>query len=111
MLRGVFSGPAATELAENNNETKQLDEWFKGIVVNRGEEPLAPRDLIPMHEPLTREEKESAQKLEENTDESNSSSEENADEALKKEDKPLGYDQQVDVKTTLSRGPMFSEVR
>ncbi|MFU0573083.1 DUF3710 domain-containing protein [Gardnerella vaginalis] len=111
MLRGVFSGPAATELAENNNETKQLDEWFKGIVVNRGEEPLAPRDLIPMHEPLTREEKESAQKLEENNDESNSSSEENADDALKKEDKPLGYDQQVDVKTTLSRGPMFSEVR
>lgn len=114
MLRGIFSGPAATELAENNNETKQLDEWFKGIVVNRGEEPLAPRDFIPMHEPLTREEKEAAaaKKAEiANKDDENKSSTENTSDALKKDDKPLGYDQQVEVKTTLTRGPMFSEVR
>lgn len=112
MLRGVFSGPAATELAENNNETKQLDEWFKGIVVNRGEEPLAPRDFIPMHDPITREEKEAALNAENSgKDGENNTSDEDANNALKKDDKPLGYDQQVEVKTTLTRGPMFAEIR
>ena len=112
MLRGVFSGPAATELADNNNETKQLDEWFKGIVVNRGEEPLAPRDFIPMHDPITREEKEAALNAENSgKDGENNTSDEDANNALKKDDKPLGYDQQVEVKTTLTRGPMFAEIR
>ena len=112
MLRGIFSGPAATELAENNAETKQLEEWFRGIVVNRGEEPLVPRDLIPLHEPVTREEKEAAEKSEnasKNGDDNSSA--ENTKDPLKKDDKPLGYDQQVEVKTTLTRGPMFAEVR
>lgn len=111
MLRGVFSGPAATELAENNNEAKQLDEWFKGIVVNRGEEPLVPRDLIPMHDPLTREEKEAASRIGNNQNEEDGVSQGEENDILQKEDKPLGYDQQVEVKTTLTRGPMFSEVR
>lgn len=111
MLRGVFSGPAATELEENSDETKKLDEWFKAIVVNRGEEPLAPRDLIPMHDPLTRGEKEAAEKAENSQYEENNQATDNPTDALQQDDKPLGYDQQVEVKTTLTRGPMFSEVR
>lgn len=112
MLRGVFSGPAAIESAETNDETKQLNQWFANIVVDRGEEPLAPRDLIPMHNPMTQAEKAAKRKAEEeNQDEENSATREDSADPLKKQDKPLGYDQQVEVKTTLTRGPMFAEVR
>lgn len=114
MLRGVFSGPAATESMEDNKEVLQLNSWFASIIVRRGDEPLAPRDLIPMHDPVTKEEKVAQQNAEEaqkSEDAGDNDSEVNTSDALKKDDRPLGYDQQVDVKTTLSRGPMFSEVR
>ena len=44
----------------------------------------------------------------ENSGESGDSSQ---DSILKRDDRPLGKDQQVEVKTTLTRGPMFSEIR
>lgn len=99
---------------EDNKEVLQLNSWFASIIVRRGDEPLAPRDLIPMHDPVTKEEKVAQQNAEEaqkSEDAGDNDSEVNTSDALKKDDRPLGYDQQVDVKTTLSRGPMFSEVR
>ena len=65
-----------------------------------------------MHDPVTREEKEAALNAENSgKDGENNTSDEDANNALKKDDKPLGYDQQVEVKTTLTRGPMFAEIR
>lgn len=103
MLRGIFSGKAATD--PDNDETKALNQLFSNIVVERGEDPLAPRDLIPMHPPVAPAERKAAKEAAE------------AEEADKKMDipgqpkGPFDSDQQVEVKTTLSRGPMFSEVR
>ena len=72
----------------------------------RGEEPLAPRDLIPMHPPVAPAERKAAAEA----------GEQNGKEHFKdipdnKPKGPLSQDQQTEVKTTLSRGPMFSEVR
>lgn len=103
MLRGIFSGKAATD--PDNDETKALNQLFSNIVVERGEDPLAPRDLIPMHPLVAPAERKAAKEAAE------------AEEADKKMDipgqpkGPFDSDQQVEVKTTLSRGPMFSEVR
>ena len=103
MLRGIFSGKAATD--PDNDETKALNQLFSNIVVERGEDPLAPRDLIPMHPPVAPAERKAAKEAAE------------AEEADKKMDipgqpkGPFDSDQQVEVKTTMSRGPMFSEVR
>ena len=108
-------------------EQKALNKWFASIVVDRGEEPMAPRDFIPMHEPTiakNSDENEDASgvseanagaessKADSSADSSADSNEDNsAESALKRDNRPLGYDQQVEVKTTLTRGPMFSEVR
>ena len=51
MLRGIFSGKAAND--DGNSDTEALNKYFADIVVERGDEPLAPRDLIPMHPPVT----------------------------------------------------------
>lgn len=51
MLRGIFSGKAASD--PDGTETKILNDAFAQIVVERGDEPLSPRDLIPMARPLT----------------------------------------------------------
>ena len=103
MLRGIFSGKAATDAADQ--ETAALNKFFADIVVERGEEPLAPRDLIPMHPPVAPAERKAAK----------AAAEAEGKEHLKDiPDKPTGpfdSDQQTEVKTTLSRGPMFSEVR
>ena len=78
---------------------------FSNIVVERGEDPLAPRDLIPMHPPVAPAERKAAKEAAE------------AEQAGRTMDipgqpkGPFDSDQQVEVKTTLSRGPMFSEVR
>ena len=67
--------------------------------------PLAPRDLIPMHPPVAPAERKAAKEAAE------------AEQAGRTMDipgqpkGPFDSDQQVEVKTTLSRGPMFSEVR
>ncbi|KAA8817092.1 DUF3710 domain-containing protein [Bifidobacterium callitrichos] len=110
MLRGIFSGVAATD--PDAEETKALNEFFSKIVVERGEEPLAPRDLIPMHPPVSPAERKAAKEAAENADGAEA---QNGKEHLKdvptRPNGPLSQDQQTEVKTTLSRGPMFSEVR
>ena len=107
MLRGIFSGKAAID--PDSPETEALNKFFADIVVERGEEPLAPRDLIPMHPPVAPAERKAAKAAAE-------AGEENGKEHFKdipdnKPKGPLSQDQQTEVKTTLSRGPMFSEVR
>ncbi|MCI2175057.1 MAG: DUF3710 domain-containing protein [Bifidobacterium thermacidophilum] len=99
MLRGIFSGKAATD--PDDEETQALNRFFSQIVVERGEEPLAPRDLIPMHPPVTPGERKAAAEQAQQT---------NA-EIPQRPKGPFDSDQQVEQKTTLSRGPMFSEVR
>lgn len=105
MLRGVFSGRAAVM---GGPETDALNKFFADIVVERGDEPLAPRDLIPMHAPITPKQRRAAEEA---------AAEQAAQEADGKKDmprKPKGpfdSDQQTQVESTLSRGPMFSEVR
>lgn len=103
MLRGIFSGKAATD--PDSDETQALNRFFSDIVVERGEDPLAPRDLIPMHPPVAPAERKAAKKAAEA---------DNANKTMDIPGKPKGpfdSDEQVEVKTTLSRGPMFSEVR
>ena len=73
--------------------------------MERGEDPLAPRDLIPMHPPVAPAERKAAKEA---------AAAEDADKKMDIPGQPKGpfdSDQQVEVKTTLSRGPMFSEVR
>ena len=107
MLRGIFSGTAATD--PHAQETQALNRFFADIVVERGEEPLAPRDLIPMHPPVTPAERKAAMN-DENEGEPVEGKEHLKD-VPTRPDGPLSQDQQTQVKTTLSRGPMFSEVR
>ena len=100
MLRGIFSGPAAED--PKSPEAEILNRFFSDIVVDRGEEPLAPRDLIPMAPPLTPNERR----------ERDAAPQDGEDVQLP--DKPQGpfnSDQETETKTTLSRGPMFSELR
>ena len=101
MLRGIFSGKAATD--PESEEAKALNQFFADIVVERGDNPLAPRDLIPMHPPVAPAERKAAKAAAEETEQKT--------EIPGKPKGPFDSDQQVEVKTTLSRGPMFSEVR
>ncbi len=101
MLRGIFSGKAATD--PEGEETKALNQFFADIVVERGDNPLAPRDLIPMHPPVAPAERKAAKAAAEEAEQKT--------EIPGKPKGPFDSDQQVEVKTTLSRGPMFSEVR
>ena len=107
MLRGIFSGVAAVD--PDAEETKALNGFFAGIVVERGDEPLAPRDLIPMHPPVGPAERKAAKAAAEG--EEQTESKEHLKDVPTRPDGPLSQDQQTEVKTTLSRGPMFSEVR
>lgn len=101
MLRGIFSGKAATD--PEGEEAKALNQFFADIVVERGDDPLAPRDLIPMHPPVAPAERKAAKAAAEEAEQKT--------EISGKPKSPFDSDQQVEVKTTLSRGPMFSEVR
>ena len=101
MLRGIFSGKAATD--PEGEEAKALNQFFADIVVERGDDPLAPRDLIPMHPPVAPAERKAAKATAEEAEQKT--------EIPGKPKGPFDSDQQVEVKTTLSRGPMFSEVR
>ncbi|PLS30507.1 hypothetical protein Uis1B_1652 [Bifidobacterium margollesii] len=101
MLRGIFSGPAAKE----GEEKRILDRYFADVVVERGEEPLAPRDMIPMHPPVSPSERKrlaEAEAAKEN---------EKKTEIPGKPDGPLTPVHQVEQQTTLQRGPLFSEMR
>ncbi|RBP98221.1 hypothetical protein CRD60_03550 [Bifidobacterium aemilianum] len=106
MLRGIFTGKAATN--PNSPETEALNGYFADIVVDRGEEPLAPHDLIPMHPPVSPAERKAAAEA---VDGDGSNEESGAASIPDKPTGPFDSDQEVEVKTTLSRGPMFSEVR
>ena len=101
MLRGIFSGKAATD--PEGEEAKAWNQFFADIVVERGDDPLAPRDLIPMHPPVAPAERKAAKAAAEEAEQKT--------EIPGKPKGPFDSDQQVEVKTTLSRGPMFSEVR
>ena len=46
-LRGLLSGPAATD----PNQARRLIDLFRGVVVHRGSEAFAPRELLPLHLP------------------------------------------------------------
>lgn len=111
MLRGVFSSVAAGDSSVAGDSKKASDEavllnkWFSDIVVDRGSEPLAPRDMIPMHDVSVP--RDSGDGDSDNVDSNNGDS----GEIPGRPKGPLGADQQVEVKTTLTRGPMFSEVR
>ncbi|WP_024627147.1 DUF3710 domain-containing protein [Bifidobacterium sp. A11] len=100
MLRGIFSGPAA----KGGKEKDVLDSYLSDLVVVRGDEPLAPRDLVPMHAPITPNQRRGE------AEDSESKDDESAQIPGRPEG-PFDSDQQTEVKTTLSRGPMFSEVR
>ncbi|KAB7791380.1 DUF3710 domain-containing protein [Bifidobacterium leontopitheci] len=106
MLRGIFSGKAATD--PDADETKALNKYFADIVVERGEEPLAPRDLIPMHPPVTPAQRKAAEEM---AAADETEGKEHLKDIPNKPDGPFDSDQQTEVKTTLARGPMFSEVR
>lgn len=47
MLRAVYSGPAAIDAAAR----EVLDEAVRGLVVVRGDEPRAPREMLPLTMP------------------------------------------------------------
>lgn len=104
MLRGIFSGKAASA----GEEKDILDRYFSDVVVERGDEPLAPHDLIPMHPPIVPGQDGESEENEETQDESS----DNKNKKIPgKPDGPFDSDQQTEVKSTLSRGPMFSEMR
>ncbi|MDN5640633.1 MAG: DUF3710 domain-containing protein [Actinomycetia bacterium] len=46
-LRGVFTGDAAVQ----EQAAARMEELFRGIIVVRGREPMAPRDLLPLEVP------------------------------------------------------------
>ncbi|KJY51781.1 DUF3710 domain-containing protein [Bifidobacterium mellis] len=100
MLRGIFSGPAA----KGGKEKDVLDGYLADLVVVRGDEPLAPRDLVPMHAPVTPNQRRGEAEDAESKDDQSA-------QIPGKPEGPFDSDQQTEVKTTLSRGPMFSEVR
>jgi Protein of unknown function (DUF3710) len=46
-LRGLLTGPASTDLAQ----AKRLEDAFRQVVVQRGGDAMAPRDMLPLHLP------------------------------------------------------------
>jgi hypothetical protein len=46
-LRGLFQGPASTDPVQ----ARRLEDIFRGVIVNRGSDAMAPRDAIPLHMP------------------------------------------------------------
>ena len=109
MLRGIFSGKAAVDT--ESEETEALNRFFADIVVERGEEPLAPRDLIPMHPPVAPAERKAAKAAAEAAQDESGEGKDHLKNIPDQPKGPFDQDQQTEVKTTLSRGPMFSEVR
>jgi hypothetical protein len=48
LLRGTISGAAITDLEQRS----ELEDVFRGLVVNRGETPLPPRELLALELPV-----------------------------------------------------------
>nr|MDK6328767.1 DUF3710 domain-containing protein [Alloscardovia omnicolens] len=104
MVRAIFTGPAATD--DSSEEKQALDKFLSDVVVNRGSEPLAPRDRVFLSRPLTPSQvKEMEAAAAAAAEEGNDHSE------LELPDDPNGYGQQSQVQHTLRRGPLFSEMR
>ena len=43
-LRGIITGPGATEPVS----AAEMDDVFRGVIINRGDTPIPPRDLLPL---------------------------------------------------------------
>ena len=51
-LRGLFGGPAAeATTADEQREAEILEDVFRNVVVNRGEHPVPPRDMLQLRLP------------------------------------------------------------
>jgi hypothetical protein len=51
-LRGLFGGPAAeATTADEQREAEVLEDVFRNVVVNRGEHPVPPRDMLQLRLP------------------------------------------------------------
>ncbi|MCI1984219.1 MAG: DUF3710 domain-containing protein [Bifidobacteriaceae bacterium] len=96
MLRGIFTGKAAVK----GEQKDTLDDFFAAIVVDRGDEPLAPRDPLPLHPPIQMSD-----------EDSDADTDDETPEVPGKPKGPLTPIQNTEVQQTLSRGPMFSEIR
>jgi hypothetical protein len=46
-LRGLLTGPGSTD----PNQARRLEAAFREVVVNRGSDAMAPRDMLPLHLP------------------------------------------------------------
>jgi hypothetical protein len=46
-LRGMLTGPGSTD----QQQARRLEAAFRQVVVNRGTEAMAPRDMLPLHLP------------------------------------------------------------
>lgn len=89
MLRGIFAGPAA----EGGEEKDYLDDFFSTVIANRGTEPLAPGDPVPLIFP--------PQLLPQNM----------ANAAGGGGPEMVDVTTKQSVQETLERGPMFTEIR
>ncbi|MBO7671682.1 MAG: DUF3710 domain-containing protein [Aeriscardovia sp.] len=89
MLRGIFAGPAA----EGGEEKDYLDDFFSTVIANRGTEPLAPGDPVPLVFP--------PQLLPQNM----------AKAAAGEGPEMVDVTTKQSVQETLERGPMFTEIR
>ena len=89
MLRGIFAGPAAT----GGEEKEFLDSFFSTVIADRGKEPLAPGDPVPLIFP--------PQLLPENM----------AKAAAGQGPEMADVKTRQSVQETLERGPMFTEIR
>ncbi|NEG95801.1 DUF3710 domain-containing protein [Bifidobacterium sp. SMB2] len=105
MLRGIFTGPAAQPDGDDEEKTT-LDKYFSDLVVDRGEEPLAPRDMIPMHAPVG-----PAERAKQAEAESKDDGQDAGKDIPGKPKGPLSKTLETQTQTTLRRGPLFSEVR
>lgn len=104
MVRAIFTGPAATD--DDSEEKQALDKFLSDVVVNRGSEPLAPRDRVFLSRPLT-----PSQVKEMEAAAARAQNEEDDHSQLELPEDPDGYGQQSQVQHTLRRGPLFSEMR
>lgn len=105
MVRGIFSGGAAQK---DSPDYKKMNDLFRSVVVDRGQEPVAPMDIVPLTLP------ESLQKEEDQEANNTQSGTQTATDKVpsSKPNGPLvkGMDASQ-TQNVLQRGDLFSEVR
>lgn len=100
MLRGIFTGSAARE---GGADKKDFDDYYSSVVVDRGQEPVAPMDTIALTMPSAPEEDDSEETEQENGAASVPSSCPNG---------PFVKGQDASqTQNILQRGDLFSEMR